>query len=262
MRRAMLVMLSLMLLLSWGKTAAGAILPDFTNWGGASLLSLIQDKVNGKVTAREISGNPITGITYKDLEISGPDGKVILAADRLEIRLSLASIPTLRLDLGTLALNNPRFFLDRDKAGQWNVGHLLKEEKPAAPAETPGLIGKITAYLFRGLDLSNLVVNRGELFITQDGLTRHYTDLDLKASLSLLNLGQPQQKVEVNIPNLGITMPQGRAIFSAGLTYSAGTARIGSLNLELAGRRVVSLSGEVCRPPDEKDEKEPGLPAP
>ena len=53
MRRAMLVMISLVLLLSWGKTAAGAILPDLTNWGGASLLSLIQDRVNGKVSARE-----------------------------------------------------------------------------------------------------------------------------------------------------------------------------------------------------------------
>src|SRR3989339_70255 len=108
MRRAIMVMVSLALLLSWGKTAAGAILPDLTTWGGASLLSLIQDRVNGKVTAREISGNPLTGITYKDLEIRGPDGKPVLAADSLEIRLSLASIPTLRLDLGTLALKNPR----------------------------------------------------------------------------------------------------------------------------------------------------------
>jgi hypothetical protein len=248
-------MLSLVLLLSGGKTAAGAILPDFTNWGGASLLSLIQDKVNGKVTAREISGNPLSGITYKDLEISGPDGKVILAADGLEIRLSLASIPTLRLDLGTLALDNPRVYLEQDKTGQWNVGHLLKAEKPAAAAEAPGIMSKITAYLFRGLDLSNLVINRGELFITQDAHTRHYSEIDLKASLSLLNLGQPQQKIEVNIPNLGITTPQGRAIFSAGLTYSAGTTKIDSLNLELAGRRVISLSGEVCRPPDEKDKK-------
>jgi hypothetical protein len=248
-------MVSLLLLLSWGNTAACTILPDLTNWGGASLLSLIQDKINGKVTAREISGNPLTGITYKDLEISGPDGKPVLTADLLEIRLSLASIPSFRLDLGTLALENPRIYLDRKQSGQWNVGHLLKAEKPAEPAESQGLMRRVITYLFRGLDLSNLVVHRGELFITEDGHTRHYSDIDLKASLSLLNLGQPQQKAEINIPNLGITTPQGRAILSAELTYSSGTARIGSLNLNLAGRRVVSLSGEVCRFPDEKDEK-------
>lgn len=251
-------MVSLVLLLSWGKTAAGAILPDLTNWGGASLLSLIQSKVNGKVTAREISGNPLTGITYKDLEISGPDGKPVLAADRLEIRLSLASIPTFRLDLGTLALTNPRVYLDRDKSGRWNVSHLLKAEKPtepAEPAEPQGLMSRITTYLFRGLDLSNLVVNGGELFITEDGPTRHFSEIDLKASLSLLNLGQPQQKAEVNIANLGITTPHGRVEMEAELAYSSGTARIGSLNLKLAGRHVVSLMGEVCRPPYEKDGK-------
>ena len=143
MRRATIVMVSLALLLSLGGTAAGAVLPDFVNWGGDSLLSLVQDKVNGKVTAREISGNPLTGITYQDLEISGPDGKPILTAERLEIRLSLWSIPTLHLDLGTLALVKPRIYLSRDPSGRWNVSHLIKkEETPAKPAEPQGLVDK------------------------------------------------------------------------------------------------------------------------
>ena len=34
MRRAMMVMVSLVLLLNWGGSATGAILPDITNWGG------------------------------------------------------------------------------------------------------------------------------------------------------------------------------------------------------------------------------------
>ena len=42
----------------------------------------------------------------------------------------------------------------------------------------------------------------------------------------------------------------------AELAYSSGTARIGSLNLKLAGRHLVSLTGEVCRLPDEKGEKD------
>ena len=252
MRRAMMVMVSLVLLLSLGESATGAVLPDITDWGGSYLLSLIQSKVNGKVTAREISGNPLSGIVYQDLAVTDADGKVFLSVDRLEVRLSLASIPTFRLDLGTLALENPRVFLDRDKSGQWNVSHLLKAEKPAAPQ---GLMGKISRYLFRGLDLSNLLVHRGELFITEGGHTRHYSGLDLKSSLSLLNLGQPQQQAEVNIASLGITTPQGRAELSARLTYSAGVAQIDSLNLKMAGQTVVSFKGEVCRPVYEKNEK-------
>ena len=79
MRRAMMVMVSLVLLLSLGGTAAGAVLPDITNWGGDFLLSLIQSKVNGKVTAQEISGNPLSGVVFKDLTITDPDGKVFLS---------------------------------------------------------------------------------------------------------------------------------------------------------------------------------------
>ena len=64
MRRATMVMVSLALLLSLGGTGAGAVLPDITNWGGSFLLSLIQSKVNGQVTAKEISGNPLSGVVF------------------------------------------------------------------------------------------------------------------------------------------------------------------------------------------------------
>ena len=109
MRGAIVVMLSLVLLLGSGGTSAGGVLPDITNWGGDFLLSLIQSKINGKVTAKELSGNPISGVVFKDLAITDPDGKVILAVDRLEARLSLASIPSFRLDLGTWPWKTPGF---------------------------------------------------------------------------------------------------------------------------------------------------------
>ncbi|MGO8762774.1 MAG: translocation/assembly module TamB domain-containing protein [Desulfobaccales bacterium] len=249
MRRVAMVMVSLVLLLSLGGTAAGAVLPDLTNWGGPFLLSLIQSKVNGQVTAREISGNPLSGVVFKDLTITDPAGKVLLNVDRFEARLSLASIPNFRLDLGALALENPRVYLFREPSGQWNFSWLIKpEEKPAKPAEPQGLVGKITQYLFQGIDLSNVSVHRGELFITEGGRTSHYTDLDLKSSLSLLDWGQPQQKIKIDISSLGITTPQGRAELEARLTYSSGLAQIRSLNLKLAGQTVASLQGEVCRP--------------
>jgi len=256
MRRATIIMVSLVFLLTFRGTGTGAVLPDITNWGGAFLLSLIQSKVNGQVTAKEFSGNPLSGVVFKDLTITDPDGKTILAADRLEIRLRLWSIPTFHLDLGTLALDNPRVYLFREPSGQWNFSWLLqKAEKPAKPAEPQGLVGKITPYLFQGIDLSNVRVHRGELFITEGSRTSRYSDLDLKANLTFLNWGQPQQRAEVNIANLGITTPQGRAEAEARLTYSSGRAQISSLNLKLAGQTVVSLTGEVCRPLYENYEK-------
>ena len=194
-------------------------------------------------------------MVFQDLTITDPDGKVFLRIERFEARLSLASIPNFRLDLGALALENPRVYLDRDKSGRWNVGHLLKAEKPAEPAEPQGLVGKITPYLFQGITLSNISVHQGELFMTQDGHTSHYTDLDLKSSFSLLDWGQPQQKIKIDISSLGITTSRGRVELEARLTSSSGTTQIDSLNLKLAGQTVASFKGEVCRPPEEKGEK-------
>ena len=249
MRLARLALFTLGLLLILSGTGAGAILPAITNWGGPALLSLIQAKVNGTVTAREISGNPLTGITCRDLEITGPDGKPVFAADRLEVRLSLWSIPTFHLDLGTLALVKPRIYLVREPSGQWNVSRLAKAEaRPAEPTAPQGLAGKITAYFLRKIELSNLAVAGGELFITEGGHTRRYPDLDLKAGLILRHFGQPQQKVEADLARVGITTPQGRAEFEARLSYRAGLTQIASLNLKLAGQTVVSVKGEVCRP--------------
>ena len=248
MRPALMVMVSLVLLLSLGGTGAGAILPDLTNWGGASLLALMQSKVNGQVTAKEISGNPLSGVVFKNLTITDPDGKVFLSLDRLEVRLSLASIPNFRLDLGTLALENPRIYLDRDKSGQWNFNHLIKAEKPAQPVESPGLVKKIFSYIFQGIDLSNILVHRGELFITDGGRTSHFSEIDLKANLTLLHWGQPRQEIKVDISGLGVNTSQGRVELAARLTSVAGVTQVDTLNLKLAGRTVASLKGEVCTP--------------
>jgi hypothetical protein len=107
MRRVKVIMFSLVLLLILGGIGAWAVLPDISDWGGAYLLSLIQSKVNGKVTAKVISGNPLSGVVFEDLTLTDPDGKAFLTVGRLEARLSLASIPTFHLDLGTLALKSP-----------------------------------------------------------------------------------------------------------------------------------------------------------
>jgi autotransporter translocation and assembly factor TamB len=246
MRSVKIFLGSLVLLLGLAGAGTCAILPDITNWGGAYLLSLIQSKVNGQVSAREISGNPITGITYKDLEISGPDGKPVLAAARLEIRLSLWSIPTFHLDLGSLALVKPRVFLAQAKSGQWNVSRLVKPGAP--PAKSPGITDKIIAYFLRRVDLPRLLVQKGEIFLTTGERVRHFTDLNGTADLTLFRLGKPNQKIKVNLADLGITTPQGRAQLDTRLTYSSGLAQLHHLHLKLAGQTVVSLKGRVCRP--------------
>jgi autotransporter translocation and assembly factor TamB len=246
MRHLKIILLASVFLLILQGTGNCSIFSNLFNWGGPSLLATIQAKVNGKVTAKEISGNPFTGLVYKDFAITAPDGKTIFAADRLEVRLSLASVPAFHLDVGTLALFRPRIYLIRKKSGQWNYSELIKKE--AKPSKPPGLMGKITDYFLREVTLSDFTVKNGELFITAAGATTHYSDLELKSRVTVAHWGQPDEKASLNLAELALTTPQGRAQLETSLTYSSGLAKIESLNLKLAGRTVLTLKGEVCRP--------------
>ncbi|MFA5111733.1 MAG: hypothetical protein WC443_10035, partial [Desulfobaccales bacterium] len=249
MRQVKILMVSLGLLLMLGGEGRCDWWTDLTNWGGPTLLSLIQDQVNGRVAAKEISGNPISGLVYRDLTITGPDGQIVFTADRLGIRLSLATLLAFHLDLGAVVLDNPKFYLVKDKSGQWNVSRLVKPEaQPAPPAQPQGLGGKIAAYFFREINLANLQVDDGELVITDDGETRRFPGLYLKSSLILRHWGQPQQEARIDIASLRLTTPQGRAELETRLRYGEGLATIDSLNLKLAGQTVISLAGQVCQP--------------
>ncbi len=246
MRHLKIILLASVFLLILAGTGDCSIFSNLFNWGGPSLLATIQEKVNGKVTAKEVSGNPFTGLVYQDFAITAPDGMTVFAADRLEVRLSLASVPTFHLDVGTLALFKPRIYLIRKKSGQWNYSELIKKE--AKPSKPPGLMGKITDYFMREVTLSDFTVKDGELYVTEAGATTHYSNLDLKSKVTLFHWGQPDEKATLSIAELALTTPQGRAQLETNLTYSSGRAKIETLNLKLAGRTVLTLKGEVCRP--------------
>src|SRR4030042_1627110 len=108
LRRLRLILFTAALLLALGSQGLCGILPDaFWNWGGPRSLAWVQSKINGKLTAREIAGNPLTGLTFTDLVLTGPQGQVLLQAERLELRLALQSITALHPVIARLALMNP-----------------------------------------------------------------------------------------------------------------------------------------------------------
>jgi translocation and assembly module TamB len=246
MRPVKLVWFTLVLLFALGGVGECSILPDFTNFGGSYVLSLIQGQVNGKVSAKKISGNPVTGVVFQDFTITGPDGKTIVAADRFVVRLSLSSVSNFHLGLATVALDRPHIFISQEKSGPWNVSQIVKPG--AKPAKPPGLVGKIVKYFLREIQISNLVIKDGEINVTQGGKTAPYPNLDLQASLTLLRLGQPDERIKLNLASLGLKTPEGRAELESRLAYSGGLAKIDVLNLKLGGQTVVSVKGEACRP--------------
>jgi autotransporter translocation and assembly factor TamB len=235
---------ALLLLALWSQGLCG-ILPDaFWNWGGPQSLAWVQSKINGKITAREIVGNPLTGVTYNDLVLTGPQGEVLFQADRLELQISPQSLTALYPVIARLALVNPRGHLVQED-GRWNFSRLVPPPAPGPPSQPPA---GITGFLFREIDFSSLLVEHGEVEITRDGVTRRYTDLDCKAAVNLYNWGTPRRKIEVREADLGVTTPQGRAQLNTGFTYSPSLVQIDSLALTLAGQPVLSLKGAVCQP--------------
>ena len=131
MRRFRVFLYTAVLLLALGGQGLGGILPQKPlNWGGPQFLELAQSQLNGKLAAREISGNPLTGLTYKDVVLTGPQGQVLLRADQLELRLSAQSLTRLHPVVARLALVNPRLHLIQEE-GRWNFS-------PLAPSQAPG----------------------------------------------------------------------------------------------------------------------------
>ncbi len=249
MRHIKMMMVSLGLLLLLGALAYGAFWTNLTNWGGPALLSLLQSHLDGRVTVKEISGNPISGLVYQDLTITDPDGQEVFAANRVGLRLSLVSLLTLHLDLRALVLDNSKFFLVKEKSGQWNISRLLKPEAhPAIPDQPQGLRGKIATFLLRKINLTNLQVDDGELVLTDGGGTRRFPNLYLKSSLTIRNFGLPQQKTQLDIASLRFTTPQGPVELETHLKVGPGLMTIDSLNFKLGGQTVVSLTGKVCPP--------------
>jgi hypothetical protein len=236
---------TVLLLLALGGRGFCGLLPDaFWNWGGSQFLHLAQSKINGQVTAREMLGNPLTGLTYEDVVLTGPQGQVILRADRLELRFSLRSLTAFHPIIARLALVNPRFYVAQENR-LWNFGRLALSPTPGAPTPPPSLL---TTFVFREVEIASLAVEHGALELTRDGVTRRYTDLGLKSALNLSDLGTPQQKIDLRAADLALTTPQGRAELSAALSYTQGLAQISRLTVQLAGQRVLSLQGEVCDP--------------
>lgn len=190
MRRRLTIVLLILLILI-GLAGLGLHAPARWNWGGPALLDLIQARINGKITAGEISGNPFTGIIYKDLVIEGPDGQLFLKTARLELRLSLQSIPAGHLILAKLAISSPLLHAVQ-VSGHWNLGKLLKPAAP--PAAAPGLIDKTKTSFLQEIDLTKLTVDQGEILVIRDGRQTRYRDLTLKSNLTLLNSGKPEQR--------------------------------------------------------------------
>lgn len=201
----------------------------FWRWGGEQLVEFARDRVNGEVSVQQISGSPLTGITFKGIRVVGPKGEV-LRAESLELRLSLWSFVKLQPVIGKLALSGLNFNLEQYPDGSSNVTGILRKRPPPP---------------FKVLNFRDISIAGGAFSLTQDGVTRRYSDLDLSLALTVRNPRRPDQVILVHQASLAVTTPLGRFGLYSRLTYDQSCLRLLSVTVESGERTWLTLAGEI-----------------
>ena len=142
--------------------------------------------------------------------------------------------------LARLAFSSP-LLTALQVSGHWDLETLLKSKAPSV--EPHGVIAGLTASFLRQLDITELLVNQGEILVSRGGAPTPYRDLTLKARLAVSHPGKADQEIRVNQAEVQITAPTGQLQFSTSMAYGAGVAKINKFELNLEGKTILSLKG-------------------
>jgi len=206
----------------------------FWQWAGPRLVKMANEQIRGTLTVGKITGNPFSGYSFRDIELTSPQGKVFEAKE-LELRVSFFSLLALRPSL-RLALTKPKLTLEQDQKGQWNVTQLLP------PREGPP--GKVTLPV-SAIHLSPLVITDGEVTLRQPGGIKQYRNLDLDLAVTLSNPLTAHQSLRVKKLAVGVTTPWGRYSLASRFSLSESLVEVASLVLKSDGHPLLSLSGRL-----------------
>ncbi|MFZ5450552.1 MAG: translocation/assembly module TamB domain-containing protein [Thermodesulfobacteriota bacterium] len=198
-------------------------------WGGQRLADFARTRIYGEIEVREVKGNYLTGLHFRDVTIRGRRGEV-LRASRLDLRFSLWSFVKLQPVIARLAIYDPHLTLTEYPDGQWNVTNFFRP-KPPPP--------------FTVIDFPRIIIQRGEIALTRKGTTQVYRDLNLQMILTVLHPEQPDQSILVRRAALAGDTPWGRLGLQSRFTYGSNLLNLLSLVVTQADRPLVSLGGEV-----------------
>jgi len=205
----------------------------FWRWSGQKVVSLVQESLEGDLSVREIRGTPFRGMTLLDLRLTTGQGEV-LAAPRVELRLSLWSLLRRQPVVARLAFIEPRLTLRRDQDGAWEAAGLVKAD------------GRSSAWLtLKVLTFSQVAVEKGRIILAGPGESRTFLLESLECALNILHPLSPQRTVQLRRGTARVDTPWGRFDLSGRLAYSLGHLNLLSLSASTNGRHLLSLAGEV-----------------
>ena len=118
------------------------------NWTRLELQSQLQERLNRPVTINQISGNVLTGLNIKGIQIadSNPEDSPLISLDEIQIRYRLWNLVQKRILIPRLYCNRPKINARMDPDGALNLAKLISTDKPESEVRFPAqlLISDIT----------------------------------------------------------------------------------------------------------------------
>lgn len=90
------------------------------------------------VALADINFDKTTGkLRLEDIKIKNPkgfQGKYLMEASSVDMKLNITTKPSLRLDINNIQIQNPAFYLERSAADRWNFQELGKKDAKDGPS--------------------------------------------------------------------------------------------------------------------------------
>jgi hypothetical protein len=200
----------------------------FWTWGAHRLVDFAQERLYPTLTVREARGHPLTGLTFRGISLTGPEGE-ILQAERLEISFSLWSFVRLRPIIGRVAVFQPHLRVWWEPDGQVNLARILRPRPPPP---------------FQSIDISDLLLAGARVEVHRQGEVRHYGPMDLQAALTVLHPKRPEQTVLIRRAGVVYDDPRGQLKLATRLTYSREQLSILDLEARVAEELLARFTGQ------------------
>lgn len=207
----------------------------FWRWAGGKIVSYANEELLvGDLKVEKIQGNPFHGLFFQDIVLTNPEGE-ILRARSLEFQVSFWSLLELRPVIGKLALVEPHLSVWQNDQGVWNITRILvpSEEPPEPQAPV------------HSIRFSQILIQDGEVEVTQAGQTQQFKDLNLELALNVDRPMTPEQDIQVGKMVTEVDSPYGHISLTSRLAYKENFLDIPLLDIKVGEQTVLSVAGNA-----------------
>ena len=219
--------LSVVLLLLGGWWVTSTAFWERVGW---RLVAEVQDRLNAQLTVQQVGGDLLTGMVFRGVTIRR-DGATILAAQELEVSVSLFSLLKLQPVIRTLIIRQPVLNVQQGPTGVWNVANLLKKRPPPP---------------FSRIHLQQIEIQDGTVQLARPNQRHTCRALNIRLDITIQDPGRPQVRVAVQEGLVSFLLPPFPAV-RLQLTGSASAQELLLTRVELflADLPAVAIQGAI-----------------